>query len=535
MYFSSGTAGFEDRKCPQCGTLLTHPNVTAPYNIHFKNPGPYFCSQICFDKILEPRIKRHLRPPTTEDPDMVAQRSAIYDKQILIQETLGKARRNLDTEDYLAVAEAAEKENARCSRKIEVLESRPKINSPKDFEDARKAAIDELTDDWQRGWNEWLSDQWRKDDAKFYKENPIIKIVPPLDIDQQIKFDHTLCLASSGAGKTTLMFDEILENLKKSDPPAMVIIDPKGTVLKEISSLACFHPTNGIHKDRLIIIDPSDIEGPPAFNLFKPTNESRAGHYDANARTVLENKVVELLQYIFSSRKQILTGKQAPCFSAVCRLMLKLPDPGLPLLFDILNEQQSEKRQSLENCPALWRAAVARLPELSGRFFKEQYFTNYTSTRDEISSRLYGIVEHPSIQSVFNARENKFDMFEALQTGKTVIVNVPNALLTSAGAELFGRYMIALTLAAAFERITIRDKSKWRPAFLYIDEFQEFADEDKSTELLRLVANTSLASSCACRTSRRSKRTRSNRPSLPTRASNTLARLPLTRARWRRR
>src|ERR1019366_6533313 len=87
----------------------------------------------------------------------------------------------------------------------------------------------------------------------------------------------------------------------------------------------------------------------------------------------------------------------------------------------------------------------------------------------------------------FNAQENRFDMFDAIQRGKTVIVNVPFALLTSAGAELFGRYMIASTLAASFERVTIRDKSKWRPAFLYIEESQEFADENKTPELLRLA------------------------------------------------
>ncbi len=35
--------------------------------------------------------------------------------------------------------------------------------------------------------------------------------------------------------------------------------------------------------------------------------------------------------------------------------------------------------------------------------------------------------------------------------------------------------------------LTVQDRSQWYPAFLYIDEFQEFADENKSAELLQLA------------------------------------------------
>jgi|HubBroStandDraft_6_1064221.scaffolds.fasta_scaffold260187_2 hypothetical protein len=77
-------------------------------------------------------------------------------------------------------------------------------------------------------------------------------------------------------------------------------------------------------------------------------------------------------------------------------------------------------------------------------------------------------------------------MFDALQTGKLVVVNVPLAFLGDQGTELFGRYMIAATLAAALERVTI-PKHQRKSAFLYIDEFQLFADDDKTTKLLGLA------------------------------------------------
>jgi hypothetical protein len=472
---------FEREICVQCGRQLPEgahgfifnaiimpvdPSHTK-YNELWASK-PTFCSEICYEKEMSRRIRSFMRDRSAE----LATEKAELKK---IQEQYDYQLNLLESYEYTSTEkERSRLYDKRYEREKEITENRAKILK----EDAWSAAISAERE---------FSAEYFAAKVDWDRKNPIVKIGPPVEIDQQIKFEHTLCIAPSGAGKTTLMFNEILENLKKPDPPAMVIIDPKGTVMEKISKLACFHATSGVHRDRLIIIDPTDLVGPPAFNLFKPTNEARLARYDANTRLVLENKVVELLQYTFSSRNQPLTGKQAPCFAAVCRLMLKLPEPDLSLLFDILNDQQSEKKQSLAASRPQWIEAVNRLPDLSARFFKEQYFSNYTSTRDEITSRLYGVVEHPSIQAVFNARENKFDMFDALQTGKIVIVNVPNALLTSAGAELFGRYMIALTLAAAFERITIKDKSKWTPAFLYIDESQEFADENKTVELLRLA------------------------------------------------
>jgi hypothetical protein len=41
--------------------------------------------------------------------------------------------------------------------------------------------------------------------------------------------------------------------------------------------------------------------------------------------------------------------------------------------------------------------------------------------------------------------------------------------------------------AVSWMALTVPDRAKWHPAFLYIDEFQEFADDEKSAELLQLA------------------------------------------------
>ena len=299
---------------------------------------------------------------------------------------------------------------------------------------------------------------------------------PPFDIPEQVKFEHTWVMAGSGAGKTTLLLHEIVENLKRPDPPAMVILDPKGTVLPQLSRLAAFEDN-----DRLVIIDPSDVAYPPAMNLFAPGSEKRLRMYSEATRRQVENQTISLFSYIFNSRRQSLTPKQATCFNYLARLMFAIPQANIHTMLDVLTDKPSRDH---------WQPFVTRLPETARRWFRDEYYEDkaapYKSTKHELATRIYGLLEKPELDACFSAVERKVDMFELMQQRKTVIVNLPKALLGDEGMELFGRYIIALTLAAAFERISI-DRKAWTPAFLIIDEAHEFADEDKIPELLQLA------------------------------------------------
>ena len=62
----------------------------------------------------------------------------------------------------------------------------------------------------------------------------------------------------------------------------------------------------------------------------------------------------------------------------------------------------------------------------------------------------------PAFDRMFSSTINKLDMFDAMQTGKIVLVNTSKALLKSDASALFGRYMIALAIRAAFERVASR-------------------------------------------------------------------------------
>lgn len=94
------------------------------------------------------------------------------------------------------------------------------------------------------------------------------------------------------------------------------------------------------------------------------------------------------------------------------------------------------------------------------------------------------MLRYPTFDAMFSTTENKIDMFKHLQNGDIVLISSPKAILGTEGSQLFSRYMVALTLQAAFERLTI-SREKWHPAFLVIDEAQDVMDEVKTQELLQ--------------------------------------------------
>lgn len=301
---------------------------------------------------------------------------------------------------------------------------------------------------------------------------------PDFGISLTARYEHSHIIGGSGAGKTTLIQQMVLDDLAHEEPPAMVIIDPKGLLVERIQKLDIFNPHDGRLKDRLIIIDPTH-DNPPALNMFFPATKTNRKHTES-VRRQIENQAISNFAYIFSSVGSKLTDKQSVPFTFLVRLLFSIPDATILTLLELLDDPAPKLTASK------FASHILRLDPITRGFFDHEYYDrNFANTRKEIKARLYSILMRPEFVGMFSAPERKLDMFDCLQEGKIVLVNTAMNALGSEGSSLLGRYIIALTLNAAFERVSL-PRAQWTPAFLIIDEFQEFADEQKTPELLRL-------------------------------------------------
>jgi hypothetical protein len=180
--------------------------------------------------------------------------------------------------------------------------------------------------------------------------------------------------------------------------------------------------------------------------------------------------VVELYNYIFASIAAEMTSRQSTAFAFVSRLMLSIPGATIHTLRELMEDS------ALSIAESPFRDAVEKLEPTARAYFQNQFFTKrYADLRQQIARRLYGVLSVPAFDRMFSAKHNSLDMFEAMQSGKVILVNTSKALLKSDASALFGRYMIALVIRAVYERVAATNR---RPAFLIVDEASEYFDDN---------------------------------------------------------
>src|SRR4051812_49422549 len=88
---------------------------------------------------------------------------------------------------------------------------------------------------------------------------------------EETRFSHTHIVAGSGHGKTQLLQNIFLEDMPQLQKGmcSVVIVDSQGDMIRKILRLAALSPKqfNSL-SDRLVLIDPEDVENPPCLNLF---------------------------------------------------------------------------------------------------------------------------------------------------------------------------------------------------------------------------------------------------------------------------
>ncbi len=255
-------------------------------------------------------------------------------------------------------------------------------------------------------------------------------------------------------------------DLLQPDPPGLVIIDSQGDMLEKLSRLSLFEPGRGALASRLIVIDPRDVLNPPALNMFD-VNFERMGRYGPAAKEQILNGVIELYDYMFDSLLGAeLTQKQSVIFRYLARLMLTIPNATIHDLVKLMQDATP------------YLQYIDALPPGARSFFETEFADRqFAQTKKQIQRRLWGILENPTFERMFTAPKNAIDMFEALNSGKIVLVNTSKDFLKAERSSFLGRFFIALTLQAVLERAALPEKSR-RPAFLYIDEAADYFDDN---------------------------------------------------------
>lgn len=296
----------------------------------------------------------------------------------------------------------------------------------------------------------------------------------PFRIPDDLRFEHCHIVGGTGHGKTQLMQKMIHADLMASreDSRSVVVIDSQGDLINKLVRLDLFSLfAESSLADRLVLIDPSDIEFPAALNLFDAHLDRIRGYSAADRERVL-NGVIELYELFFGAFLGAeLTQKQGVIFKYLARLMLVIPGATIHTLMKVM-ENGREYQQYID-----------QLDGSARYFFETEFFApSFSATKKQVLRRLWGVLSTPAFERMFTQPENKLDLFKAMNEGKIILVSTAKEFLKREGSQLLGRFFVAMIAQAALERSTVPE-NKRNAVFVYVDEAQEYFDDSIETIL----------------------------------------------------
>ncbi len=259
---------------------------------------------------------------------------------------------------------------------------------------------------------------------------------------------HMYVIGKSGTGKSTLLANMIINDLKHDE--GLAVVDPHGDLIETILNYIPKHRINDV-----IILDPADPLAVVKMNLFEGGSvihrELIASGIVAIFQKMYANSWGPRLEYILRNALLTLLEQHA-----------KLEDV-LRILTDKKYRDRITENMEDQVLKNFWEAEFDKMPD---RLRNEAI--------SPILNKVGQFVTSPLIRNVVNTTTSSFDIESVMNEGKILLVNVSQGKLGEDNSALLGAMIITKIQLAAMNRVYTAEEER-RDFYLYIDEFQNFA------------------------------------------------------------
>jgi len=276
-------------------------------------------------------------------------------------------------------------------------------------------------------------------------------------IKDKDRYRHIYVIGKSGTGKTTLLENMVIDDIVEGK--GVAVVDPHGDMIDTI--LKYIPPAR--YND-VIMFDPTDREHPIAFNILDVASE--------NMKETVASGVVSIFEKLFSH-------SWGPRLEYVLRntLMALLDSPdstllGVPRMFS----DRDFRRNVID--------------KIKDPVVKDFWVNEYSRWQDKqkqeavapVQNKVGQFLSTSIIRNIVGQPKSGFNMREAIDSGKILLVKIPRGTLGEDNVKLLGAMIITQIQLAAMSRADIPESER-REFYLYVDEFQNFATSSFATIL----------------------------------------------------
>ena len=270
-------------------------------------------------------------------------------------------------------------------------------------------------------------------------------------IKRKDRRQHVYILGKSGTGKSVLMFNMIIQNIKNGDGVCMV--GPHGENVEAVLSAI---PPERV-KD-VVYFNPADADHHIGFNVLELIDPQ----YKHLVASGLMGIFTKIWANAWSARMEYILNNA---------ILALLDTPGTTLLGIPRMLVDKDYRQKI----------ISNLKDpVIKAFWVHEYEAWQDKFRNEaiapIQNKVGQFLSTSIIRNVVGQSKSTINIFDMMNDSKIFLVNVSKGRIGEDNSSLLGGMIITKIQLAAMERVRIPEESR-KDFYLYVDEFQNFVTD----------------------------------------------------------
>ncbi len=265
---------------------------------------------------------------------------------------------------------------------------------------------------------------------------------------------HFYVIGKSGMGKSTLLENMATQDIQSGN--GVVFIDPHGGTAEKLLEYVPEHRINDV-----IYFAPFDTSHPIAFNIMEDVGVEK--------RHLVVNGLMSVFEKIW---EDAWSARMAYILQNT--LLALLEYPGATLL--AVNRMYTDKEFRTK--------VVENVTDISVKSFWVDEYAKYTDKYAQeatpaIQNKIGQFAGNPLIRNIIGQSKSSFDLRKMMDEKKIMIVNLSKGRVGEGNARLLGSMFITKIYLAAMSRAdeSASVLNKLPPLYLFVDEFQSFADK----------------------------------------------------------
>lgn len=265
---------------------------------------------------------------------------------------------------------------------------------------------------------------------------------------------HIYVIGKTGMGKSTLLENMAIQDIQNGN--GVAFLDPHGGTAEKLLE----HVPEGRIKD-VLYFAPYDIEHPVAFNVMEDVGAEKrhlvvSGLMSAFLKLFGEESFSDRMQYILQNT-----------------ILALLEYPGATMLG--INKMLADKEYR--------NKVIANITDPSVKAYWVKEYAGYTErfaaeAIPAIQNKIGQFTSNPLIRNIIGQPKSSFNLRQMMDEKKILIVNLSKGRVGESNARLLGSMLITKLYLAAMSRSDEKahDLATLPPFYLFVDEFQSFAD-----------------------------------------------------------